>query len=868
MNSFNDRLYSLIPAIYRIRDEESDGPLRAMLSVISQQVEVIERDMEQLYDNWFIETCAEWAVPYIGELVGHQPVVPTTGEITDPRIQARNRWLFPRREIANIVKYRRRKGTLAVLEEIALDTAGWYTRAVEYRKQIVATPNLRFSDPDSVPQLPNFRDPELSDRWGGAFNKVGHTVNVRAQLLAEARKSWRNPASSEQQIGLPIAPKSIGLWVWRKPVYSITGVTPGCRVHRDVRYFTFHPLGLDVPLYNQPQRSDNPEELANENELPVALTRTRLGDGREQRPNQAYYAAGRSLVIRIKASFATQVGVTDSSAKGFVEIPADRIRVTDLSDHRLTEVKDAWPDAAADVLLDPELGRFVLKAFRKAPQCALDLSPRDLQVTYHAAFGGDLGGGEYYRPLDPQRKLATWIVTPEKMPVQTDSRCPAVAVPKEDSKDKPLTPIDRAFYLLQRRLEQLQPPSSMRLPADQRHLVLELAETGVYSLSNPLILAIPRNVTVEVRASARVCPFLVSAEREACQPLPLKVELSPGAKLVIDGIIIAAEGLCVTHRTEQMVDQRDNAISGCSGDASTAAIPLPSRAMLRHATLVPRSTHCCCPADTSQRSLAGRLVIGQGVGEVCLDHAITGPIEMATCGSACAQGCKGDCDEGGQCSKCPPPSTQLRVMDSVIDGNQRAVIGPEVRRTLSRPAGFPTAVAALAAGQVGTFMSLAISSVRQERTAGIHLQASRSTLIGRIDVQTLGQMDGCICTEEVRVERTQSGLIRFSNAPGDPKRQPSRLRCQPDESARRLQETDFESLSYGEPGFCQLRRTAPVEVRRGADDGGEMGVFHDQFAPHRELALERRLAEFTPATHTLSVMYIEEQRATSPVEDK
>src|SRR3954469_24248304 len=69
-----DRLYQLLPVVYRQRDEELGGPLRDLLRVISQQVNVVEDNILQLYENWFIETCQDWTVPYIGELIGYTPV--------------------------------------------------------------------------------------------------------------------------------------------------------------------------------------------------------------------------------------------------------------------------------------------------------------------------------------------------------------------------------------------------------------------------------------------------------------------------------------------------------------------------------------------------------------------------------------------------------------------------------------------------------------------------------------------------------------------------------------------------------------------------------------------------------------------------
>jgi hypothetical protein len=63
-----DRLYNLLPGVHRMRDADQGSPLRALLQVISEQVNLVEADIDQLYENWFIETCQDWVVPYIGDL--------------------------------------------------------------------------------------------------------------------------------------------------------------------------------------------------------------------------------------------------------------------------------------------------------------------------------------------------------------------------------------------------------------------------------------------------------------------------------------------------------------------------------------------------------------------------------------------------------------------------------------------------------------------------------------------------------------------------------------------------------------------------------------------------------------------------------
>jgi hypothetical protein len=78
-------------------------------------------------------------------------------------------------------------------------------------------------------------------------------------------------------------------------------------------------------------------------------------------------------------------------------------------------------------------------------------------------------------------------------------------------------------------------------------------------------------------------------------------------------------------------------------------------------------------------------------------------------------------------------------------------------------------------------------------------------------------------------------------------RTPRRHRCQPDLSGGEPLRPLFTSERYGTPAYGRLSDACPPEIRRGADDGSEMGVFHDLYEPQREDSLRARLAEYTPA---------------------
>ena len=74
---------------------------------------MLAEELAQVYDDQFVETAAPWATPYIGGVVGYRPIHGVVPEVVSPRA-----------EVANTVAYRRRKGTAAVIEQLARDVTG------------------------------------------------------------------------------------------------------------------------------------------------------------------------------------------------------------------------------------------------------------------------------------------------------------------------------------------------------------------------------------------------------------------------------------------------------------------------------------------------------------------------------------------------------------------------------------------------------------------------------------------------------------------------------------------------------------------------------------------------------------------------
>ncbi|HEV2843757.1 MAG TPA: hypothetical protein VG477_02830, partial [Thermoanaerobaculia bacterium] len=340
MNGREDRLYNLLPAVYRQRDFEQGEPLRALLQVIAEQVNVVEDDIAQLYENWFIETCQDWVVPYIGDLIGYR-LVPEAG---NPGGLDLNQALIPRREVANTLRYRRRKGTLALLELLARDVAGWPARAVEFYRL------LGFTQPMNHLRL---------DR--------GRTADLRqGEVLGHLGSPFTGPAFTAS-VGRHPGVSGVGLYVWRLRSYPITKA-PACLVEKSAKnLFTFSVLCNDTPLYTKAMAEDDPTAIAGELNLPIPISRRAFEARKED-----YYGPGKSLQIL--------VGKKQSAPE---PVALERIVVADLSDWHYVPKKD-------QVAVDPELGRIVFPRDRR---------DKDVWVHYHYGFSADIGGGEYDRPL-------------------------------------------------------------------------------------------------------------------------------------------------------------------------------------------------------------------------------------------------------------------------------------------------------------------------------------------------------------------------------------------------------------------------------------------------------------------------------------
>jgi hypothetical protein len=741
-----DRLYQLIPAIHRMRDAENNYSLRALLRLIGREADVLEADLWQMYADWFIETGADWTVPYIGELVGFRPAPqagdPTNLDVSDPAGRARA--LTPRRDVANTVRDRRRKGTPALLEEIARDAAGWPGRVVEFYRLLAWAQNmnhLRLTRGGTV----DLRNGLGLARLKGAtapFDEIAHTPDVR-------RPGWTRP------IGRGNIP-GVGLFAWRLRSYSVTRCRAECVEEVGPFAYTFSALGNDTPLFNKPQPEPDPYHIAGPLNLPVQITRREFEERLPVDPHRSppirsiasadYYGLDKSLAV----------WAPDWPVKGAPQpIPRQAIIPADLSDWTSYRVP------RDHIAIDPETGRMIF------PPGQL---PRSwVYVSYQYGFAAAIGGGEYERALLENEPAVIYRV----------------------GRDRPGAD-DTIGAALQRWREMDPRPKSA---------VIEIIDSGVYT--EPLNVELDAQESLQIRAANRARPVIRLLDYMVDRPDPFSVRGAAGSRLTLDGLLITGRGVAVY-----------------GPEASQEGEPSPGdlcAVTIRHCTLVPGwgLDNDCEPLRPAEPSLE----LHSAAAHVRIQHSILGAIRVYA-------------DRAG--------SDPLRIdlSDSIVD----SAGGHDCDRPECEAVGAPDGLAAHA-----------VVDIR------------RCTVFGRVFVHALTLAENSIFTGLVRVARKQIGCVRFCHVPSG-SRTPPRYECQPDRAIqllnltpgdpdrKRLEELEalrvrpqFMSTRYSTPDYARLAETCAEEIRSGADDESEMGVYHDLYEPQRAALLRLRLEEYTPA---------------------
>jgi hypothetical protein len=846
-----DHLYELLPAIYRLRDAEQGYPLQALLRVINEQVDLVEADIAKMYDNWFIETCEGWVVPYIADLVGYE-MLRGSGEpsaLDTQRARTREGFLVPRRDVAGIINHRQGKGTLALLELLARDAANFSGRAVEfYRRlgwtQAVNYPHLKRG------RTVDLREGDSLDLLDGPFDRSGRTVDVRRAVSRHSQGRYNIPG--------------VGVFICRLRSYSVTETPAYCLEEEASECYTFSVLGQDVQLYNNPQPETSPTHIAGELNLPTPIRRRAFEGklvkdekGEHYEASEDYYGKSLSVFLLDKDG-------------GLVLKPHDKVIPANLSDW------GAYRPRRHFIAVDPQLGRIVFPSDQKPKYGVV--------VSYHYAFSADIGGGEYSRPVSQPKdariyrvgKGETYLTINEALKAWEDDKDEANKALEEWEKNKHEAHQAREYR--EKEEEKDEENQDPEPPPPPLSAVIEIQDSGVYT--EQLKIDLKARESLQIRA-ANCRPVIRLLDYQVGVADAFSITGENGSRLTLEGLLIMGRALRIhnpdssekgeskhgskdhskddpedyhehsrdhsehsrdhsEHHSRDHSDHSGHHSGEWSKDDPKDLYESPEEpntsdlydVTIRHCTLVPgRGLHGNCeprrPNDPSLRLEYTRA-------RVNIEHSILGGIQV-------------EADE-----RANEPSA-INISDSILDA---------------------TAVNRVALSANGGGLAYA------------RLTVARSTVIGRIRTHAIALAENSIFRGLVTVGRRQQGCVRFCYVPPG-SRTPRRYECQPElaeyaaEEALREEgrqekpprvpseaeiaalkasermgvEPRFNSLRYGSPAYCQLAQACAVEITRGADDESEMGVFHDLYQPQREANLRARLDEFTPAGADVAIIY-------------
>jgi hypothetical protein len=379
-------IFARLPAIQRIRDAEQTPPdqLRAFTGLIERVLGEVHADIEALYHDLFVDTCADWVLPYLADLVG-------TSHLTgDP-------WTL-RAELADTVALRRRKGTRGALERLAFDLTGWAVHAIELRDCLAWAQHVNHLRPDEggAPPVPAdrfvvprggtlpIRDPATLSLIDTPFDRFAHVPDLRP------------PTGGAVRYNLP----NLALFLWRLAAYTVPAARPRAwsapvAVAADppaapwVARFDVHPLGDPVVLFSRHSFDPDarPLRVGELDGMPNPIARARLA----RHVTLDIHPAG----ARNTSPTALCLHVPDSVAP---PASAWTVRGANLCAWELGLVR---PLGVYEAAIDPVIGRIAIGAPSEDAAAALLAG---LRVTYTYGAIGPIGAHPISRPPAPDAR--------------------------------------------------------------------------------------------------------------------------------------------------------------------------------------------------------------------------------------------------------------------------------------------------------------------------------------------------------------------------------------------------------------------------------------------------------------------------------
>jgi hypothetical protein len=868
---YAERLWQLLPALYRTTDTDqygAPGPLRELVNRIGAQVAVTRRSIDRMWADQSVETCDDWVVPYIGDLLA----VSLVPGLDPPGTRA---------DVGKTIHYRRRKGTVAILEEIATDVTGWQARAVEAFRLLarsvhgldpaIGLPPAAASGTAGSGAVP--ADPRLIQGLVGPLTgtPAGGLADLRsahgAALAGTAFCEYSRTADvraghgSTGWYGLP----KLLVFLWRLSSYAVTDGTPvavaGCPGQ-----YVFDPTGRDVPLFLAPRPPVDDVDgwvPAREWEIPGPLTGSLL---------RALHDPGGTAPARAK--YPAEVTPSYSVAV----IPAG----------------GGTPDPVADAGLTvwPELGRFELPPPEPAPPPA---AQPQLLVSYSYGGAGPVGAGTYDRELlgDQPAAVGTVVTVTGGSGLDTAlagltpaAGAPAAAtVAVADSRSYPLTagvtvPVASTLIqagALQRPVVRLDPGVTLVFSGTGESAELTLdgllisggdivlrGSFGSVTLTgctlDPGTAAAPAVTGIAGTTGGTAAPaaaFATAADGRTLAPVRLWIEADPAGSATGIGQLTVSNCILGPVRTRaggilQALTVADSIIQG-----------------LRQSTAPPLTA-----ADVFDPYLLARLLVARGdpvSGYLWGELSAGTQAAISTLAAAAPDG------------QSTAPDALITDLNQVIDGVSiydpvrfaSVSLPPDVAALAAKVEAAGTAAAAADVARLNRMLLEAAYPVPLG-TAAMALADTavglcRVTALGRLSVHQLTAADS-ILAGFARAQDPQQGSVRFcawSSGSVIPQRYTS---VQVAERAPL-----FTSSAFGDPGYGQLLDTAdrlivpeaaqpaagtPMtstsgsSVASGAENGSELGAFCSLLNPVRERGLLLKYNEYLPVGLTPVLVHV------------
>lgn len=569
---YTEKIWALIPEVYRDQDgmTQPPGRLRALVEILAGQAAVARRSVDRLWSDTRVDEADDWAIPYLGALVGARPV------------HALNR-AAQRANLGRTILYRRRQGTVRLSENLADDIADWDAVASEGFLRLIRYWHLLDSAPKAGPitrspqwGYPDLRTGRLSELLDGPQDDLSHFPDLRMQRGTSGR------------YGIP----KLNLHLFRHYARRLRGVVP--RAIAD-GFYTLDPSGRDVAMYQpggRPAGSDcskarewemrapipcrrltaasflpriqqTPAALANllmpiygrrfqseaglleaaEAALGRALSNEEaasliLGAMEEQTPRRNLMHGGNPLTCAVRIALAA-----DAEADG---LGPEQLYGANLAAWGIDHSVPGWVKA----LIDPERGRVRV----------MQPLPNDQRIHVQRIFYGNVwpvGAGTHNR--------ITRLVETGFTPLQTDSP-------------------DLGNLLLSGELRFM----------DSRTFTPIIPADGVLTANGNLTLSAANGERpfVEITAPGGI--------------LTLEAETSD-LSLTIDGLWLSILG----------------------ADNTTLCLKNWARVILRSVTLDPGGVRAAAPAKNAEPIPAVTLMVGSAIGAIEIQNCITGPITDA-----------------------------------------------------------------------------------------------------------------------------------------------------------------------------------------------------------------------------------------------